>query len=83
MVVEQLMTPKDFNGLPVGEFDVDLVVWDGKLMYGAVTDNWYPIKPYYLEVCACVCAARTRNLPHPPLLSTADPFARPPWQLIS
>jgi hypothetical protein len=48
---EQLLIPKDFDGLPVGEFDVDLVVWDGKLKYGAVTDNWYPIKPYYLEVC--------------------------------
>jgi hypothetical protein len=59
MVVEQLLIPKDFGGLPVGEFDVDLVVWDGKLVYGAVVDNWHPIKPYYLEVGAHGGGSRT------------------------
>jgi hypothetical protein len=34
---------------PAGEFDVDIVVWDGKLVYGTVTDNWKPIPPYFLE----------------------------------
>ena len=54
MVVEQLIIPKQFGDLPVGEFDIDLVVWDGQLKYGAVTDNWKPIPPYYLEVRVCV-----------------------------
>ena len=24
-------------------------MWDGKLVYGRVTDNWKPIPPYFLE----------------------------------
>eukprot|EP01134_Creolimax_fragrantissima_P006053 CFRG6053T1 len=49
IVVEQLLIPYDFDGLPVGEFDCDLIFWDGELKYGCVTDNWKPISPYYLE----------------------------------
>lgn len=56
MVAEQLLIPKKFGDLPVGEFDIDLVVWDSQLMYGAVTDNWFPIPPYYLEVISFFCS---------------------------
>jgi hypothetical protein len=49
MVAEQLMIPKKFSDYPTGEFDVDLLIWDNKLVYGNVTDNWFPIPPYFLE----------------------------------
>lgn len=49
MVAEQLMIPKKFGNHPTGEFDVDLLIWDSKLKYGNVSDNWYPIAPYFLE----------------------------------
>jgi hypothetical protein len=49
MVAEQLMIPKKFSDYPTGEFDVDLLIWDSKLVYGNVTDNWFPIPPYFLE----------------------------------
>jgi len=48
-MVEQFLLPKQFGDLPVGEFDVDILLWEGKMVYGRVCDNWLPSPPYFLE----------------------------------
>lgn len=49
VMVEEFLQPKIFGDLPVGEFDVDLLLWDGECVYGRVCDNWLPPPPYFLE----------------------------------
>ena len=31
------------------EVDVDLIMSEGEAVYGAVTDNWPTVEPYFLE----------------------------------
>ncbi|KNC82730.1 hypothetical protein SARC_04972 [Sphaeroforma arctica JP610] len=49
IMIEELLIAKDFEGLPIGEFDIDIVVWDNECTYARVTDNWKPTPPYFLE----------------------------------
>lgn len=46
---ETCMIPTVWEDYPVGEFDCDLLIWDGELMYGDVVDNWKPLPPFYME----------------------------------
>jgi carnosine synthase len=41
--------PLPLQYLDGDEVDCDLVIWDGKCTYGAVTDNWPTIEPYFNE----------------------------------
>ncbi|KNC85639.1 hypothetical protein SARC_02212 [Sphaeroforma arctica JP610] len=48
LMAEQYLVPVDF-GLPIFEFDVDLLMFDGEAVYSGVCDNWNPSHTYYLE----------------------------------
>eukprot|EP01134_Creolimax_fragrantissima_P002163 CFRG2163T1 len=48
-MIEEFLQPKKFGDLPVGEFDVDVLMWNGEAVYARVCDNWLPSPPYFLE----------------------------------
>ncbi|KNC76902.1 hypothetical protein SARC_10623 [Sphaeroforma arctica JP610] len=48
-MIEEFLQPKKFGNLPVGEFDVDVLMWNGESVYARVCDNWLPSPPYFLE----------------------------------
>ena len=68
--------------------DVDLVLSEGAPVYGAITDNWPTIEPYFNETgksrlgtCPCrTCPNSARSMPHLGL----DPlqFNRPEERLL-
>jgi len=49
LVAEQFLQPKMFPGLPVFEYDIDVLMFDGEAVYVQVVDNWIPSPTYYLE----------------------------------
>ena len=39
------------------EVDVDLVLSEGEPVYGAITDNWPTVEPYFNETGTLACLA--------------------------
>lgn len=61
IVAETLLIPVIYNDV-VQEFDVDILVSHGKMVYGNVIDNWIPDAPYFQDKVVSVPSVTPNNV---------------------